>query len=201
MAVPYSADIWLQPYVANRLQAFLSTHKPPKRAWVSINDHYEPFWKNKDEGVARRRVAEWTTKWPQIASRHADSAGNPPQYGFFYPQEEYRPDIIESLAEMVRNGIGDVEIHLHHDCEGEQDFLERMESFRDTLFHKHGLLRKVNGKIVFAFIHGNWALDNSRPDGRFCGLNNEIRLLRDLGCYADLTLPCGPFKDAGKSPE
>lgn len=41
-------------------------------------------------------------------------------------------------------------------------------------------------------MHGNWALDNSRKDGRWCGLNNEISLLRDTGCYADFTLPCSP---------
>jgi hypothetical protein len=45
---------------------------------------------------------------------------------------------------------------------------------------------------VFGFIHGNWALDNVRPDGRWCGLNNELTLLRDLGCYADFTLPAVP---------
>ena len=48
-----------------------------------------------------------------------------------------------------------------------------------------------NGRVVFGFIHGNWALDNSRPDGKYCGLNNEITLLRDLGCYADFTMPSG----------
>ena len=39
------------------------------------------------------------------------------------------------------------------------------------------------GKPAFAFIHGNWALDNSRQDGgrNYCGVNSEIRLLRDLG--------------------
>src|SRR4029453_6160995 len=46
--------------------------------------------------------------------------------------------------------------------------------------------------ILFGFIHGNWALDNSLPNGRYCGLNNEITLLRDLGCYADFTLPSAP---------
>jgi hypothetical protein len=29
------------------------------------------------------------------------------------------------------------------------------------------------------------------PDGRLCGLNDEIRVLRDLGCYADFTMPSG----------
>ncbi len=27
---------------------------------------------------------------------------------------------------------------------------------------------------------------------RWCGLNNELTLLRQLGCYADFTMPCGP---------
>ncbi len=45
---------------------------------------------------------------------------------------------------------------------------------------------------MYGFVHGNWALDNSRKDGRWCGLNNEISLLRETGCYADFTLPCAP---------
>ena len=49
----------------------------------------------------------------------------------------------------------------------------------------------MDGRLAFGFIHGNWALDNSRPDGLCCGLNNEITLLRDLGCYADFTMPSG----------
>jgi hypothetical protein len=44
---------------------------------------------------------------------------------------------------------------------------------------------------VFGFIHGNWALDNSLPNGKWCGLNDEISILRDLGCYADFTMPSG----------
>src|SRR5262249_17082516 len=44
----------------------------------------------------------------------------------------------------------------------------------------------------YAFIHGNWALDNARRDGRWCGVNNEIDVLRETGCYADMTLPSAP---------
>ena len=51
---------------------------------------------------------------------------------------------------------------------------------------------------IFGFIHGNWALDNSRPDGRCCGLNGEIALLRDLGCYADFTMPSLPSATQGR---
>ena len=48
------------------------------------------------------------------------------------------------------------------------------------------------GRPAFGFIHGNWCLDNSRADGRWCGVNNELTVLRDLGCYADFTLPSAP---------
>jgi hypothetical protein len=194
MQTPYCADIWLPGYVKSRLGRLLGRRPSPgrPRVWLAITDHYEPFWRNHDDGVARDRVAEWQRKWPRIADRHRDSAGKPAQYSFFYPEEEYRPELLDILAEMARDGYGDVEIHLHHDGEGEADFVERMSRFKEILFERHGLLRKVAGEIVFGFIHGNWALDNSRPDGRSCGLNNELVLLRDLGCYADFTMPCGP---------
>jgi hypothetical protein len=157
-----------------------------------IADHFEPLRAPADEVAARNRVAPWRVRWPEIAGRHRDAEGNPPQYTFFYPEEEYRPDLLDSLAEMSSNGIADVEIHLHHDGEGEQNFVERISRFKETLSSRHGLLREREGKTVFAFIHGNWALDNSLPGGRLCGLNNEITLLHDLGCYADFTLPSAP---------
>jgi hypothetical protein len=120
-----------------------------------------------------------------------DSSGNPPRYTFFFPEEEYSPTLLEPLAEMVRNGIADVEVHLHHDGEGRQNFVDRITSFCKVLRDNHGLLRERDGKLTFGFIHGNWALDNSRPDGRWCGLNDEIQILRDLSCYADFTMPSG----------
>jgi len=49
-----------------------------------------------------------------------------------------------------------------------------------------------NGQPLWAFVHGNWALDNSRPDGRWCGVNDELSVLASLGCYADFTLPSAP---------
>ena len=157
-----------------------------------IADHFEPLQGGTDVELASARVKKWCDAWPAIAERYRDSSGKTPQYTFFYPQEEYRPELIDPLAEMAQMGIGDVEVHLHHDGEGEQDFLERMRSFRDALHERHGMLRSVDGRVSFAFIHGNWVLDNSHPQGRFCGLNNEIALLKELGCYADFTLPAAP---------
>ncbi|MBU1043919.1 MAG: hypothetical protein KJ915_05920, partial [Candidatus Omnitrophica bacterium] len=51
---------------------------------------------------------------------------------------------------------------------------------------------RISNEIKYGFIHGNWALDNSRKDGRWCGVNNEIDILQETGCYADFTMPSAP---------
>jgi hypothetical protein len=188
-----NSQIWGPSYVKQRLRRIASRSVPPvKRVWVTLADHYEPRWNGADLNTGQSRVALWRSAWPEIAIRcKPDTNGNPPRYTFFFPQEEYHPTLIEPLAEMVRQGIADVEVHLHHDGEGRQNFIDRISSFCSVLNRDHGLLRKRNGRLTFGFIHGNWALDNSQPDGRWCGLNDEIQVLRDLGCYADFTMPSG----------
>jgi hypothetical protein len=44
---------------------------------------------------------------------------------------------------------------------------------------------------MYAFVHGNWALANS-AGGKFCGVDSEMQILADTGCYADFTLPSAP---------
>ena len=189
-----SSQLWGPAYVKQRLRKAISqrTVPPIRRIWVSVADHYEPRCQGVDLSTAQSRVAMWRAAWPEIAKRCSpDTAGNSPCYTFFFPEEEYHPTLVEPLAEMARDGIADVEVHIHHDGEGRQNFIDRMNGFCKSLRNEHGLLRERNGKLAFGFIHGNWALDNSRPDGRWCGLNDEIRILRDLGCYADFTMPSG----------
>jgi hypothetical protein len=193
MQLIHNSQIWGPSYIRQRLRQITQRSAPPlERIWVTIADHYEPKWRSADLSTALSRVALWRAAWPEIARRSKpDSVGNGPRYTFFFPEEEYHPTLMEPLAEMVREGIADVEVHLHHDGEGRQNFVDRISGFCSILDSEHGLLRKRDGKLTFGFIHGNWALDNSRPDGRWCGLNDEIRVLRDLGCYADFTMPSG----------
>ena len=42
MNLPRHAEIWLAPYLKDRLRKSL-LRKKPKRAWVAITDHYEPL--------------------------------------------------------------------------------------------------------------------------------------------------------------
>lgn len=198
MNLPRNADIWLLPYLKDRLRKSARTTKP-RRAWVALTDHYEPMGQKASLETALRRVGQWRDKWPRIAKdAPKDAAGQCPQYSFFYPQEEYRREILDGVAEMVRLGVGDVEVHLHHHNETRDRFIQKVTEFCKQLTEDHGLLRQQDGRTVFGFIHGNWALDNSRPDGELCGLPGEIALLRDLGCYADFTMPSVPSATQGR---
>jgi hypothetical protein len=192
MNLPRHAELWFLPYLKGRIHSYAHSQKP-KRAWVTIADHYEPLGRERSVEAANRRVAQWRDKWPQIAEKAPrDAAGQRPQYSFFYPQEEYRYDLLDGVAQIVRLAIADVEVHLHHNNEQRDSFIRKVTEFLSRLTNDHGLLRKREGRTIFGFIHGNWALDNSRPDGALCGLNGEIALLRDLGCYADFTMPSVP---------
>jgi len=85
-------------------------------------------------------------------------------------------------------------VHLHHDNDTADGLRGKLESFKQVLAERHGLLSRHHrtGQLAYGFIHGNWALDNSRPDGRMCGVNNELDVLRETGCYADFTMPSCP---------
>ena len=122
-----------------------------------------------------------------MADQFHDSDGRPPQHTFFYPAEEYIPEYLDLLAGLCERGYGEVEIHLHHDNDTAENLRQTIEGFK-TKLTGHGFLSQSR----YGFIHGNWSLDNSRPDGRWCGVNNELLVLHDTGCYADFTLPSAP---------
>ena len=169
-------------------------HQAPLKVLFTICDHYEPYWNNVNSQDAYRRVNTWVEKYQRIASEHSDCLGSHPKHCFFYPEEEYKRDLMEMIAEICRNGFGEVEIHLHHDNDTADNLRKTLIDFKNRLYCDHGLLstEKNSSDVRYGFIHGNWALDNSRPDGRWCGVNNEIDVLLETGCYADFTMPSAP---------
>lgn len=159
----------------------------------ALCDHYEPLWGKASVEVGRERVDRWAQGYPALARQFLDSHGRPPRHSFFFPGEEYQPYFLDRLGELAANGFGEVEVHLHHDGDTRASLSAKLREHLAT-FAKHGHLSRdpATGKPLWAFIHGNWSLANSRPDGRWCGVDDELPLLFELGCYADFTYPSAP---------
>jgi len=163
-----------------------------RHVFFTLVDHFEPYWHNRDDRVAMRRVKLWHDGYPAAVEGLADNGGNAPRHTFFYPEEEYRAPILDRLEDLTARRLADVEVHLHHDHDTSNALRSRLAQYRDILHERHGLLHRENGAVRYAFIHGNWALANSMPDGSMCGVDDEVRVLRETGCYADFTYPSAP---------
>jgi hypothetical protein len=157
-------------------------------------DHFEPMYGGPDYATECARVARWRQDYPKLCEGLTDADGRAPIHTFFYPQEEYKQEHLEPLVELCRLGIGEIEVHLHHDHDTEAGLRHKLREFTQTLASRHDALPRDprTGQPLWAFIHGNWALCNSNPQGTGCGVNNELVILREEGCYADYTFPAAP---------
>jgi hypothetical protein len=186
--------LWLPTYWRER-QRFTAP-KPDEEIHVLLCfcDHYEPKAGKADVTTGRRRVAAWVEQYPRQLGHFRDSDGRPPRYTFFFPIEEYEPEYLDALAGLCRAGFAEVEMHLHHDKDTPEGLRQKLLGFKDILVTRHGLLarERSTGAVRYGFIHGNWALCNARPGGWLCGVNNEIEVLLQTGCYADFTFPSAP---------
>jgi hypothetical protein len=187
-------NVWVPAYIRSRHRTPAPSSQQPLHLFIAVCDHYEPEWASPSTSVAMSRVEAWVTQYPKLFSQFADSRGKPPQHSFFFPQDHYQPQYLDALRGLCEAGYGDVEIHLHHDNDTADTLRQKLVEFRDTLFERHGLLRRdpVTNEVIYSFIHGNWALCNSRPDGRWCGVDHELPVLLQTGCYADFTMPSAP---------
>ena len=166
----------------------------PVHLLLCVGDHFEPELGNAPPEVREARVDLWIRNYPRLFGSFRDSDGRPPRHTFFYPLEAYEAAHLDALASLCRQGFGEVEVHLHHDGDCATALRKRLLAYKALLAKQHHLLSRdrETGEIAYGFIHGNWALDNSRPDGRWCGVNNELVVLRETGCYADFTMPSAP---------
>jgi len=162
--------------------------------FIAVCDHWEPRCYGASDAQAIERVQRWREEYPRLFEQFTDVNGRSPQHTFFFPEDEYRPEYLDGIRPLIDDGFGDVDVHLHHHDDTEQQLRDKLEAFRETLYHRHGLLRRdpETGEIVYGFIHGNWALCNSRPDRCLCGVDAELTVLMQTGCYADFTLPSAP---------
>ena len=180
---------WLWAYLADSVRvstrsAQTEAVEGPTHILFCFVDHFEPH----DQEAMDR----WMRGYPALAGRHRDADGRPPQHTWFWyfaeSDEGESVKFLQQLAQLTYGGYGEVELHLHH-------WGDTAESLRRNIARRLELSRQTGAMVTtgpepkgaFGFIHGMWGLDNSRPG--FCGVNSELILLRELGCYADFTHP------------
>jgi hypothetical protein len=186
-------DRWLASYARESRKRRPVGRGEDVHVLLCVADHYEPKWGGPSPETADARVESWVTNYPRLFGRFRDADGRPPRHTFFFPIDEYEPRHVDAIAGLCRQGYGEVEVHLHHDNDTPENLRRTLTEFKQIFSERHGLLgRRRTGELAYAFVHGNWALDNSRPDGCRCGVNNELDVLRETGCYADFTLPSAP---------
>jgi len=155
-----------------------------------ICDHFEPGTANASLSVANSRMSDLLTKYPSIARKHRDADGRHPRRTWFFPPHYHKHGWLKSLVTLCANEYGEIELHLHHG----KNQPDSSQNLRETLklcveeYAKFGIFGKSGFERKYGFIHGDWALNNSRG-GRFCGVSVELAILKETGCYADFTLP------------
>lgn len=179
---------WLPTYLRQRIEPLPGGMKD---VMICVCDHFEPSHQA-DKSEALKRLARWRDEFPRVTREFRDFDGVSPRHTYFYPIEQNEPDLLKGLQEVVHATKGEIEVHLHHDQDTPRRFCEKMQQGIDEFCEMDFLSSDPAGRTRFGFVHGDWALDNSHPLGRHCGVNNELKFLRDLGCYADFTMPSAP---------
>ena len=180
-------------------RALNSPVRGPVHLIFALADHFEPAivpedgQKRAPRSEQERRLEWWSREYPKIVDGWRDQDGRPLVHTYFYPAEQYDQGLLEMLAEHCHAGWGEVEVHLHHGiphADTAENTRRLLTEFRDRLAFRHRCLAVEEGSTRpgYAFVHGNFALANSAA-GRFCGVDSEMQILAETGCYADLTMP------------
>jgi len=186
--------LWLPNYISQSVSRKNGLiEKRPFHVMFCLADHFEPRVGGVSSEREIQRVDTWVEQYLKLVEKYKDRSDFAPKYTFFYPIDEYTPAVLEKISVFCKQGLGEVEVHLHHDDDTPDSLRQKLE-YAKKIFRQYGLLSedKSTRQVKYGFIHGNWALDNSRKDGKWCGVSNELEILRDTGCYADFTLPSAP---------
>ncbi len=143
---------WMVRYPFSRAENLFSNGNGTKKHLIfTVANHFEPAWHQGgayDLDTQRRRLDEYHITARKTGEAVRDADGTKFRHTNFYPAEQYYPQLLETMAAMQAEGLGDVEIHLHHGVE-EPDTAENLRKvlvdFRDVLAEKHKCLSRIDG--------------------------------------------------------
>ncbi|MCA9618312.1 MAG: hypothetical protein KC731_04805, partial [Myxococcales bacterium] len=150
-------DRWATDYARHVVRsAARPRHHGVRHVLFALCDHYEPLWTTTDEDLGEARVRKWVEEYPTGVGTFRDADGRPPQHSFFFPGEEYRPRFFDQLDRLVEGGFGEVELHLHHDGATVESMRRDVLDYLAIYAERGHLSRDPDGRLRYAFIHGNW---------------------------------------------
>lgn len=155
-------------------------------------DYFEPEIENVSKLQAKLRVNQWLRYYPQFIKDHRDADDRKPQHTWFYPCEKDF-SFLSDLSELAFKGLGEIELHLHHDQHNSETLCRKIEGVKRE-FLKRGacITAEQSPRKYYGLIHGNWTPDNATTDGKWFGIKDEIKILKKTGCYANFTVPATP---------
>jgi hypothetical protein len=143
---------WLARYPFVRGKAFLQRESGGQKHLVfTIANHFEPSWSpdgllGRDDQL--RRVEAYHNLARKTGEAVRDADGTKFRHTNFYPGEQYDREILNTLAAMQSEGLGEVEVHLHHGVDKPdtpENLRRSLTEFRDTLAEDHKLLSHFEG--------------------------------------------------------
>lgn len=184
-------DLWLPTYALttlSRLQARWRRRNQLTHILFLICDHFEPQHGISTDEQPFERLKTWEREYPLFQARCQAEFGASPMHTWFYPPH-HGEQHLATLSKMVFEGLGEVELHYHHNNDTAEKLRKDLQSCI-AMYNRWGLLLESGERPTpaFGFIHGDWALDNA-CGGDFCGVNDELTILQELGCWADFTMP------------
>lgn len=180
----------LQWAVSRTIHRLRKNTQAPVHILFCLCDHFEPGTGYVNPAIEKERMKTLLTTYPGLAKAHLDFYGNPLKRTWFFPPHYHRYNNLRELVTLCEQGYGEIELHLHHG-KIKPDTSENLKRTLEQCIEEYGhfgIFGSEQGQKKYGFTHGNFALDNSQC-GRNCGVNDEIRILSDTGCYADFSFP------------
>ena len=186
-------DLWLPAYAAGTLSRALARRR--RRTGLThilflVCDHFEPRHGIADQRQPAERLRAWRVGYARLQSRCRRDFGTSPVHTWFFPPH-HGVEHLAAFSQMVFDGLGELELHYHHGGDTAETLRAGLQA-AIAQYRRWGFLLEAGAppRTAFGFVHGDWALDNA-AGGRFCGVNGELRLLREAGCWGDFTMPSG----------
>ena len=146
-------------------------------------DHYEPASRRGRE-VSRENIDRLLSEYPRLADGHRDHEGHLPRRTWFFPPHHHKYGILKDLVLLCKRGYGEIEFHLHHGKTAPDDEANLRRTIKQAIleYGEFGIFGSEDERKKYGFIHGDWALANSRHGPL---LRSQ---LRDRGIKADRLL-------------